>query len=76
MNFLKNRDRVGKIIDQLHLSKHITSVSFKFISCQEISKNYVKLSNCNLRIVRCFKFQVERYQNVSIEIWIRAVKFS
>ena len=67
---------VDKIIDQPHLSKRIPSVSFKFISCQEICRYSVETSNCNLCITRCFKFQVEGYRSVSIEIWIRAAIFS
>ena len=58
---------VDKIIDQPHLSKRIPSVSFKFISCQKICRYYVEMSNCNLCITRCFKFQVEGYRSVPLK---------
>lgn len=58
---------VDKIIDQPHLSKRIPSVSFKFISCQKICRYYVEMSNCNLCITRCFKFQVEEYRSVPLK---------
>ena len=72
----KSRDQVDEIIDQLNLSKCIPNVSFKFISCQEICKKYVVMSNCNLRMRRCFKFLKHRSQNLSIETWIRVAKFN
>ena len=30
----------------------------------------------NLRMRRCFKFQVQECQNVSLETWIKVAKFS
>ena len=60
-NFQKNpRDQVDKIIDQLHLSKSIPNVSFKFISCQENCKWHVVMNSCNLRMradVSNFKYR-------------------
>ena len=50
--------KVEKIIDQIHLSKSIPNVTWKFISYQWIT-------------LICFKFQ-----NASIETWIRATKLS
>ena len=34
------------------------------------------MSKCNLRMRRCFRFQVWECQNASIETWIKAAKFS
>ena len=72
----RHRDQVEKIIvDQLHLSKSFPQYKFKFISCQGICKKYVVMNNCNLRMRRCFKFQVQEFQNSPIETWIRNASF-
>ena len=34
------------------------------------------MSNCNLRMCRCFKFYIKGSQNVSIETWINSAKFN
>ena len=34
------------------------------------------MNNFNLRMHRCFKLQVQEFQNASIVTWIRAAKFS
>ena len=54
----KSHDQVDKIIDQFYLSKCIPNISLKFISCQEFCKEYVVIRNCNVRMRRCFKFQI------------------
>ena len=59
IHFLKKtRDLVDKITDQLHLSKCIPNVSFKFKSCQKNCKWYVVMSHCNWRTCRCLKFKI------------------
>ena len=73
-HFLKKlRDQVDRILGKLYLSKRktlfIPNVCLKSISCQETSKLYLLMNNCNLCL------QVYECQNASTETWIRAAKF-
>ena len=63
--------------NELHLSKSISNVSFKFISCQETCL-MTYCSNEKLQCARTQMFQILSIvvSNGSIETWIRAAKFT
>ena len=65
----KSRDQVDKTVDQFYYSKCIPNVSFKFISCQEICKYYLVISNCNFCMRRCFKYKYEGIKMSLREKW-------
>ena len=54
--YVLRKSHMFKLIRSLaNLSKSISNVNFKFISCQDIYAYYVVMNNCNLHMCR-FKF--------------------
>ena len=61
-------NQVDEVIDQLDLSKSILNGCFNFMSHQKIYTQYVVISDPNLSMRRCSKFEVYRCQNYRLKI--------